>query len=174
MTFQEYAAAYMLTDSLEKNPEYTWSYTVRPILHHYAWREPILLLAGLLDTRHLNDLVRRLLRRPSPYERYLHRDLRLAASLMGEGVALNTRLTTRIIHHLGWLICNHTIVRKKWLTWLVTYLVGGMAIWSPLLQGDIGLWGILSSWWLLGCTLFWMLAWVCAFVEPVFRRFKLT
>jgi predicted nucleic acid-binding protein len=30
-----------------------------PVNHHYAWREPILLLAGLLDTRHLNDLVRR-------------------------------------------------------------------------------------------------------------------
>ena len=159
-------------EAWKKTPQYTWAHTLRPILHHYAWREPILLLAGLLDTRHLNDLVRRLLRGPSLYERYLHRDLRLAAALLGEGVALDTRLTTRTISHLEWLIRNHTAVWKMRLTWLATYLVGGVAIWSPLLLGDIRLWGTLSSWWLYGGTLFWTLAWVCAFVIPIFPRIQ--
>ena len=101
MTFQEYAVAYMLAEAWKKTPQYTWVHTLRPILHHYAWREPILLLVGLLDTPHLNDLVYHLLRGPSPYERYLHRDLRLAAALLGEVVALDTGLSTRIICHLG-------------------------------------------------------------------------
>ena len=111
------------------------------------------------------------LRGPSPYERFLHRDLRPAAALLAEGAALDTRLATRIIHHLGWLIRNYTAVWKMRLTWLATYLVGGVAIWSPLLFGDIRR-GTLSSWWLYGGTLFWTLAWVCAFVKPVFPRIQ--
>jgi hypothetical protein len=145
---------------------------LRPILHHYAWREPLLLLTGLLDTRHRNDLVRGLLRGPSPYERYLHRNLRLAAELLAEDVALDTRLSRRIIDHLGWLIRNHTAVWKMRLTWLATYLVGGVAIWSPLLLSDMRLWGTLSSWWLYGGTLLWTMAWVCAFVNPVFPQIQ--
>jgi HEAT repeats len=141
-------------------------------LHHYAWREPILLLAGLLDTRHLNDLVRRLLRRPSPYERYLHRDLRLAAALLGEHIELDDKLATRIIDHLGWLIRNHRAAWKMRLTWCATYLVGGVAIWSPLLLGDIRPLGALSSWWLYGGTLFWTLAWVCAFMKSTFPKIQ--
>ena len=172
MTFQEYAVAYMLAEAWKKTPQYTWVHTLRPILHHYAWREPILLLAGLLDTRHLNDLVHHLLRGPSPYERYLHRDLRLAAALLGEGVASDTMLAARLIDHLGGLIRNHTAVWKMRLTWLTTCLVGGVAIWRSLLLGDIILWGTLSSWWLYGGILFWTLAWVCAFVKPIFPKIQ--
>lgn len=88
MTFQEYAAASILARSWEQEPKQTWKRTLRPILHHYAWREPILLFAGHLQGCHLSELVRRLLRGPSPFERYLHRDLRLAAVLLAEGASL--------------------------------------------------------------------------------------
>jgi energy-coupling factor transporter ATP-binding protein EcfA2 len=106
MTFQEYAATSMLAEAWKKNPEYTWAHTLRPILHHYAWREPILLLGGLLDTRQLNDLVRRLMCGPSSYERSLHRDLRLAAALIGEGTEVDTQRVRQIISHLTWLFAT--------------------------------------------------------------------
>jgi hypothetical protein len=112
------------------------------------------------------------MRGPSSYARSLHRDLRLAAALIGEGTEVDTQRVRQIISHLTWLIRNHFAVCKKWLTWLSTYLVGGAAIWSSLFLGCISLWGTLSSWWLYGATLFWTLVWVCTFVKPVFPRIQ--
>jgi hypothetical protein len=75
MSFQEYAVANILARRWEeRKPALTWDRTLRPILHHYVWREPILLLAGRLQKHPLSELVRRLLQGPSPFERYLHRD----------------------------------------------------------------------------------------------------
>jgi HEAT repeat protein len=160
LTFQEYAAARKLADAWKKNPQSTWKPTLYPILHHYAWREPILLLAGLLDTAQLNDLVRRLLRGTSKYERYLHRDLLLAATLMGEGAVVDSRLTKTTISNLRWLIlCRESVLWKQKVTLWAAYLLGVITIWSTL-----------SSWWLCSAGLLWTVVWVFAFLKPVLPR----
>lgn len=155
MTFQEYAAACMLASAWEKNPQSVWRETLCPILHHYAWREPIFLLAGLLDPSHFNGLVRRLLGDTSKYERYLHRDLRLAAAFIGEsGIGaegassrgfdfVDPRLTKKILSGLRWLILYRgSAIWKQKVTLWAAYFLGVMTIWSTL-----------SSWWLCSAEL---------------------
>jgi hypothetical protein len=99
MTFQEYAAAISLAEAWAAKPDLTWTF-LRPRLHLEPWREPILMLAGLLPEADCQTLVRHLLRRPSTYERVLHCDLRLAAAIMAEGVQLSDKLVCQIIHRL--------------------------------------------------------------------------
>jgi HEAT repeat protein len=61
---------------------------VRPRLHHYAWREPLLLLSTMLEQKHVDALVRRLVQGTSRYEHDLLRDLRLAIAIVGEDAPL--------------------------------------------------------------------------------------
>lgn len=105
LTFEEYAAAKGLAEAWKINSKDAWNF-LRPRLHHYAWKEPILLLATMLDQDDLNELLKFLLglnhwqyripgitwlleptflpHGPSAYERFLHRDLFLAGNLLVE------------------------------------------------------------------------------------------
>ena len=94
-TFQEYFAARRLKGAWDDDPERAWRF-LRPRLHHPAWREPTLLLAGMLGKTEATDLVRRILRVCSPYERELHRDLLLAAVLLRDGVLVATDVAGRV------------------------------------------------------------------------------
>ncbi|MGB0385033.1 MAG: HEAT repeat domain-containing protein, partial [Ardenticatenaceae bacterium] len=124
LTFQEYAAAWGIAQAWRRHPKRAWHF-LRPRLHHYAWREPILLLVGILKEEHLNELVRRILRARSPYERSLHRDLRLAGGLLAEGAMLSKQLTQRIIGSFKQLRWNYDDAKKLGgLTWLLIYLLG--------------------------------------------------
>jgi len=60
-----------------------WAF-LRPRLHLPEWREPLLLLAGMLGPSDADDLIRRVENARSPYEGYLRRDLLLALRLWGE------------------------------------------------------------------------------------------
>ena len=82
-TFREYFVARRLARAWRENREGAWA-TLRPRLHLPEWREPLLLLAGMLDERAAADLVQRVRRARSPYERYLRRDLLLALWLASE------------------------------------------------------------------------------------------
>lgn len=106
LTFQEYAAAWGLQHAWVRNKSDTWHF-LEPRLHHPAWRESILLWTGLMDERHLADLVRRLRRGVTPYENYLHRDLRLAAAMLGESSTASESLAQDIIERLAWLGREH-------------------------------------------------------------------
>jgi len=99
LTFGEYAAAWALERAWRQDSRRTWAF-LRPRLHHYAWREPLLLLAGLLDTGALAGLVRHILAARSPYERHLHRDLRLAAAVLGEWPDPDARVAQRVVNRL--------------------------------------------------------------------------
>jgi len=99
LTFEEYAAAWALCRAWRQDPYRAWAFS-HPRLHHYAWRELVLLLAGLLDAGALAGLVRRILAAHSPYERRLHRDLRLAAAVLGERPDLDTRMAQRVLDRL--------------------------------------------------------------------------
>jgi HEAT repeat protein len=87
LTFQEYAASWGIAGAWKRNSKHAWKF-LRPRLHHYAWHEPLLLLVGLMEPTHLNDLANRLLRGPSAYEASLHRDLRLVGEILAEGASL--------------------------------------------------------------------------------------
>lgn len=105
LTFQEYAAAWGLNRAFQKNKRKAWQFLF-PRLHHYAWREPILLCTSLMDSSELNYLVRQLLRGKSLDERHLHRDLRLAKALDIEK-PLNNRMSQKTNRRLNWLSQSH-------------------------------------------------------------------
>ena len=100
LTFEEYAAAWALERAWRPEPRRAWAF-LRPRLHHYAWREPVLLLAGLLDAGATADLVRRIVAARSRYEHRLCRDLRLAAVIVSERLGLETELGQRTVNQLG-------------------------------------------------------------------------
>jgi HEAT repeat protein len=88
LTFQEYAAAWGLHEAYQQDARQAWQF-VRPRLHHYAWREPLLLLSTMLEQKHVDALVRRLVQGTSRYEHDLLRDLRLATAMVGEDAPLS-------------------------------------------------------------------------------------
>lgn len=99
--FQEYALALNISKKWRKAPRRTWKGFLSR-LHHYAWRESLVMLAGILDEDEYNTLIRRLLRGESPYERALHRDLQLAVTLMGErNEGIDTHLEAQIVRRLS-------------------------------------------------------------------------
>ena len=59
LTFQEYFVARRLHRAWDQDPQRAWRF-LRPRLHHPAWREPILLLAGMLSEEQATELVRRI------------------------------------------------------------------------------------------------------------------
>ncbi len=88
LTFQEYAAAWGIAEAWRQDRRRAWRF-LRPRLHHYAWREPVLLLAGMMARGQLQELANHLLSGASAYERALHRDLLLAGELLVEGAELD-------------------------------------------------------------------------------------
>ena len=83
LTFQEYTAAHELAARWKSDAGKTWRF-LRPRVHHYAWREPLLLMAGQLPMQQADRLLKLLLSARSRYERVLQRDLLLAAALVTE------------------------------------------------------------------------------------------
>jgi HEAT repeat protein len=95
LTFQEYFVAQRLKRAWVEDPKRSWRF-LRPRLHHPTWREPILLLAGMLDQEETTNLTYHVLKAHSPYEWELCRDLLLAAALLEEGAPIATGLANRI------------------------------------------------------------------------------
>jgi len=129
--FREYAAARKMAEAWEKDVRRAWKF-VCPRLHHHAWREPILMMAGLLDEEHLNILISRLLRSVSAYERAIHRDLRLSVSLLSENTLIEKHFVKQIIRHLSRLSREHS--KKRLITLTLTYLLGVFGILGTFVQ----------------------------------------
>ncbi|MGV8125948.1 MAG: NACHT domain-containing protein [Methanothrix sp.] len=112
LAFQEYASASVLLDIWRKDPGRAWSF-LEPRLHHRAWQQPILLIAGKMEAKEIDSLLKRIrnnhglwqealllllgglgksspaaiwrmLARGGPYERILHLDLRLCLDVINE------------------------------------------------------------------------------------------
>lgn len=150
LTFQEYAAAWGLNRAFQKNKRIAWEF-LSPRVHHYAWREPILLCVGLLDNNNLDYLVRRLLLRKGLDESILHLNLRLAKVLETEK-PLNNKTSQKIKRRLNRL--NRLSQRNSWalyyMLWLFTVLLVPYVIyvlyWQHLRWGSsllIIIWGLL-------------------------------
>jgi HEAT repeat protein/energy-coupling factor transporter ATP-binding protein EcfA2 len=90
LTFQEYAAAWGLREAYQQNAKQAWRF-VFPRLHHYAWREPLVLLSTMLGQKHVDSLIRQLIKGTSRYEHDLLRDLRLATAMLGEDAPLSPK-----------------------------------------------------------------------------------
>ncbi|MBK8905420.1 MAG: HEAT repeat domain-containing protein [Anaerolineaceae bacterium] len=110
LTFQEYAVAWGLNKAWQRDERAAWRF-LQPRLHHPAWREPILLLVGLMNDQHINQLVHNLLRGLSPDERSLHRDLRLAGTLLAER-PLDEEDSRKILRRLDQLIQGRTWFKR--------------------------------------------------------------
>lgn len=116
-TFQEYAAALCLVNAWQADPKATWKW-LKPRLHIPTWREPLLLMSSELTESKRNTLVRCLLRMRHPlrfiypahnlYEGTLHRNSRLAAAIISEGLPVNSSLVAKIVRRIGWLSRSHT------------------------------------------------------------------
>ena len=160
LTFQEYAASWGLAEIWRRDPGKAWEF-LRPRLHHYAWREPILLLAGMLEKQYINELARHILRGKSHYERVLHRDLRLTTALLGEGAPLDQKLRKSVIQRLFKSIWYYYL--KIGITLLFTYVIGLLII----------IFVLPLKWFIiLGISILWTLAWYRSFVIQVIPQIQ--
>ncbi|MBN2026592.1 MAG: HEAT repeat domain-containing protein [Actinobacteria bacterium] len=105
MTFQEYAGAWGLNELWNKDSNRAWEF-LQPRLHHYAWHEPILLLTGMMEREHLEDLIKLLLKETGDNEEMLHRGLFLASELIGEQTYNCPTVTKEVIDRLERLYKN--------------------------------------------------------------------
>lgn len=99
LTFEEYAVAWGLNRVWQRNSQVAWQFLF-PRLHHYAWREPVLLLFGLMNGQQQQELLRSLLSGKSLEERYLHRDLLLAGTLIVDGTVTDLKLRSQVVARL--------------------------------------------------------------------------
>jgi HEAT repeat protein len=83
MTLREYLVAIRLLNAWRWDARCTRRF-LKLRLHLPDWREPLALLAGLLDAADAQRLLTWIMRARSPEERHLHRDLLLAAKLAVE------------------------------------------------------------------------------------------
>jgi len=82
-TLREYFVALRLQRAWEQDARRTWRF-LQPRLHLPDWREPLALLVGSLSEAEALRLLNWILRARSPEERFLRRDLFLAAELAAE------------------------------------------------------------------------------------------
>jgi HEAT repeat protein len=84
-TFQEYLTAEAILNKAEYEDNSELIYEdIRTYLHKAHWREVILLLVGQLQGKKAAKAIEIILRRNSPYERWLHRDLLFAGRCLTE------------------------------------------------------------------------------------------
>ena len=143
LIFQEYAATHCLAKVWQKDSKRVWAF-LRPRLHHYAWRETVLLMAGMLEDA--TFLVHRILHARSRYERELHRDLRLAADVISEREEM-TLTQVKVVNHLAGLASPPCI----WLRRLIPL---------TLYLGVLGVFWAAFPWWgAVLASFLWNLAW---------------
>lgn len=145
LTFQEYTVAHYLAEAWKKSPQGTCAF-LRPRLHHYAWREPVLLLSGLLGNA--PHLARCALHAHSQYERELSRDLYLAVDLVAEDAENDAEFTSKVIRKLVWMSSS----LRFWLNGLMlsVFYFGGMALF----------WAAFPSWISGLVNVAWTAAWI--------------
>jgi HEAT repeat protein len=102
MTLREYLVAMRLLNAWRRDARCTWRF-LKLRLHLPDWREPLALLAGLLDAADAERLLTWIMRARSPEERRLRRDLLLAAELAMENgytQVMRGRLVPRLLQVL--------------------------------------------------------------------------
>ena len=184
LTFQEYAAAHELAARWKSDAGKTWRF-LRPRVHHYAWREPLLLMAGQLPIQQADRLLKLLLSARSRYERVLQRDLLLAAALVTEAT-VSSGLRRPIIQRLGRAASDprtdvflKAALSRGWIAAIIASFVGmddsrrfsllllsymtGLAITIAVVSQ--GLNGLVAA---VVAAALWSGLWVCAFRVPIF------
>ncbi len=107
LTLREYLVAMRLHNAWQQDARRTRRF-LNLRLHLPDWREPLALLAGLLDEADARRLLTWIVHARSPEERHLHRDLLLAAELAlesGHGQIMRGILVPRLLRVLrGWQV----------------------------------------------------------------------
>jgi HEAT repeat protein len=111
LTFQEYAAAWVLNKSWNESPKRSWLF-IQPRLYDPAWHEVILLLAEMMPLRQINALFQRLLNQSGLYEPKLFRNLRLAADILAERDDISPKYQNLLLDRLE----KHFHEHDYWLT----------------------------------------------------------
>ncbi|RME33957.1 MAG: NACHT domain-containing protein, partial [Thermoflexia bacterium] len=155
LTFQEYAAARTLADLWAGDPGRAWRF-LRPRLHHYAWQEVVLITGSLLDEDDATLLVQRIRRRRSPYERELHRDLFLAANVLGEGAPASDKEVQRLARTLGSLLA-------PWRRWVQIGLRTAI-----FLAGLFLPWEYIPWYGALIADQLWIVMWLLVWVDEIY------
>ncbi len=101
-TFQEYFAA----RAVAVLPAEERFARIRPHLHNPGWQEVLLLIAGQIGVMNADEagataFVRAIHTAKSLYDAILHRDLLLAAAILGDDVGVKPSLTRQIARELG-------------------------------------------------------------------------
>ncbi len=115
-TFLEYFFAQWLLDRWHENKKGTWRY-LRRCLHSPDMREPILLLAGSLQGKELEDFIRMVMHAGSDYEYLFHRDLLMAGLIAGE-TGYKGKLRDEIVSKMpGWRWAGMSWIDWEWIHW---------------------------------------------------------
>ncbi len=96
LTFEEYFASIKLKDKWRREGDSI----LKPLLHQPRWTEVILLCAGNMDQFDATQFVNAILKANSEYENVLHRDLMLAARVLGDDVRVDPDLRHLIVKRL--------------------------------------------------------------------------
>lgn len=107
LSFREYFVARRLARDWGADKDQAWRF-LRPRLHHRDWREPILLLATMLQEVDASELLRHIINAESPFEPELHRDLLLAGTCIAHGSEINDGLRRTILDRLLSLYLRET------------------------------------------------------------------
>lgn len=157
--FQEYAAARQLAIMLSCNFHRTWKFLF-PRVHHHAWREPLLMLANMVDEAQFDRLFHHLLHGKSSYERSLHRDLRLAAQLLSERGIFPPHFCQAIIQKLNRLNSNYSGIHQR--SSYLTYGIGAILLLAGLMLSSAS-WEILLS-----VFVFWTIVCLGTYTTSIF------
>ncbi|MCL6540977.1 MAG: HEAT repeat domain-containing protein [Roseiflexus sp.] len=114
MTLREYLVAMRLLNAWRRDARCTWRF-LKLRLHLPDWREPLALLAGLLDETDAQCLLTWIMRARSPEERHLRRDLLLAAELAvesGHGQIMRGILVSRLLRVLRGQRVEYSVRRE--------------------------------------------------------------
>lgn len=157
LTFQEYCVATMLHQAWQRQSSRTWPY-LKPRLHLASWRESLLLLSEMMETSEIDQLINYLLKHPSPYDRALQRDVRLAAVLLGENKQASDAVTWGVIKRLDRLIQSSNW--KFQTTTITIWLLVAIGLIFIQLQLGIPGWGIATViiLWIVICAGIFMFA----------------
>ncbi len=145
LTFQEYGAARVLGDSWTERQPASWQF-VRTRLHLPAWREPLLLMAGVLEPNQAAGFVDLVAGGPSRHERVLRRDLRFAADLIAEAELTETAVAARITRRLVAQTSDRKWSRRAY---YLAVVLAGVLLLAALTTGHWLLLAVLVAFWLL-------------------------
>lgn len=125
LTFQEFLVGRLLAKLWTTERQTTWR-LLQAQLHVPAWRESIMLMAGLLEQSAATEFVKQVRTAKSRFERELHRDLMLAIDLLADSGHLDAELVRSIATDVRALATDSSVASLTLSVW-----PGYRKFWGP-------------------------------------------